>query len=168
MSEVIINPYIFVSESGCSQLTWDENQPVYPGYGGGSRRGLQFSTGFECLGETVSNVTFLLKKTGSPTGTAYAKVWNSSNVEQISLGSIDISTIDSSTQTEYTFDSPSGAHTLANNDFVAFQSENGDASNYIGFAVQNSLTVTGEAQADYPSNSWRTTSTRNAYFKLNS
>ena len=158
---------VSASESGCKQLTWDEDQPVYPAYGGGSRRGMSFTTGFECLGETVSNMTFLLKKTGSPTGTGYVKVWNASNVEQISLGSIDISTIDSSTQTEYTFESPSGSHTLANGDIIAFQSENGTGGNYIGVAVQNSLTVTGEALADYGGSPWRLIPSRNAYWKLN-
>ena len=152
----------------CQQLVWDEDQPTYPAYGGGPRKGMQFTTGFSCLGETVSSMIFLLKKTGSPTGTAYVKVWNSSNVEQITLGSIDISTIDATTQTEYTFDSPSGAHTLANGDIIGFQSDNGDASNYIGLAVNNSLSNTGEAQADYPSGSWRFISGRNAYWKLNS
>lgn len=93
------------------------------------RIGPQFNASAALLGKTVTDVTFYLKKTGSPTGTGYYRCYDSGNNLVAEWGSIDISTI----ATSHTPYKMSGAsRTLVSGDRIVFESNNGDGSNYIG------------------------------------
>jgi hypothetical protein len=143
-------------------------EPIYNGYGGGTRRGVQCTTGMPCIGDLISNVSFKLNKVGSPTGTCQFAVWDSSNVLKCSLGTIDVSslTTDSSGE-DYELSSPSTTYNLANGDIIACEYTGGDGSNKINQGTEHVNTHTGEAYADYPSNAWRYQTGKNVYFKLN-
>jgi len=80
------------------------------------------STSSAIYGKTINSVSFYLKKTGSPTGTAYVRVWSGSNsgsgTQVHEFGTIDVSTLTTS-YVKYTFNT--GSHTLAVNDTVGLQ-----------------------------------------------
>ena len=81
-------------------------------------------------GKKIESVSFWLKKVGSPTGTAYCRVWGNSGsgttVTQLhEFGSIDSSTLASS-YTKYTFDT--GSYTLAVGDTVGIAFTGSSAS----------------------------------------
>ena len=80
------------------------------------------STSSAVYGKTINSVSFYLKKTGSPTGTAYVRVWSGSNsgsgTQVHEFGTIDVSTLTTS-YVKYTFNT--GSHTLAVNDTVGLQ-----------------------------------------------
>ena len=80
------------------------------------------STSSAVYGKTINSVSFYLKKTGSPTGTAYVRVWSGSNsgsgTQVHEFGTIDVSTLTTS-YVKYTFNT--GSHTLAQYDTVGLQ-----------------------------------------------
>ena len=81
-------------------------------------------------GKKIESVSFWLKKVGSPTGTAYCRVWGNSGsgttVTQVhEFGSINSSTLASS-YTKYTFDT--GSYTLAVGDTVGIAFTGSSAS----------------------------------------
>jgi len=76
-----------------------------------------------------------IKKTGSPTGTAYARIWNAADNTLIGeMGSINVSTLTSSS-VDYSFSSPV---TLAGqNVYIGIEYTGGDAGNLIGIGIAN-------------------------------
>tara|TARA_R100000501_G_C2534909_1_gene56220 strand:- start:46 stop:549 length:504 start_codon:yes stop_codon:yes gene_type:complete len=163
MSEVIINPYSFGSaETQYCQPYYDEALPIGVWYGGGSRAGVQFLTGHTAIGQTLTKATQHLKKTGSPTGTMYVRIYNSSGTAQFTFGSKDVSTL-TGTTTSYQFENATG-YTLQANDVLASSFTGGDASNYVRTTKQNATGYTNENFADYPGESFRFTSDKgNSY-----
>ena len=151
----------------CDFTSYDEMQQVGTWYGGGSRRGVEVSTGYACIGTTADSLTFKLKRTGSPTGTCKFAIWSSGNVEQVNFGTLDVTTIDDSTETDYTLDTPSTTYNIQAGDIMAVEFTGGDSSNFIACAIDNSTSAANEALADYPSNAWRFNDDRICYYKLN-
>jgi len=99
----------------------------------GSRIGIEISTGFDCIGGAIKSVVFNFKKEGSPTGTVYARVYNSSNVLKCTLGSFDVSTT-ATTSTNYTFDDPDETYVLQSGDFIVLEYGTGTGSGYLMFS----------------------------------
>jgi len=153
------------AEPRCSQLQQDEGLPVhaFTGSGYGSRVALQVFTGYACLGNEVTSLTYKLQKNNSPTGTCYARIWSSGNVLQCTLGSLDVSTI-STSATDYEFDDPDSSYTCSNGDYIGIEYNSGDNTDYIKFYVHNSVAVAYAGQASYHT-SWSSTSmTRSIYY----
>ena len=163
MSEVIINPYSFGSaETQYCQPYYDEAVPIGVWYGGGSRTGVQFLTGHTAIGESLTKATQHLKKTGSPTGTMYIRIYNSSGVAQFTFGSKDVSTL-TTTTTSYQFENATG-YTLQANDVLASSFTGGNSSNYVRTTKQNATGYTNESYMDYPSEGVRYNATKcNSY-----
>ena len=92
--------------------------------------------------KTINSVSFWLKAVGSPTGTAYCRVWSSSGSGTTITVAHDFGNIDSSTLTssyvKYTFNT--GSHTLAVGDTVGMEfSNSSDSTNLVG--QQGNLTA---------------------------
>ena len=153
---------------GCSFTTYDEMQKTGSGQSGvPSRNGLQVQSGLSCIGNNYTDASFLLNKTGSPTGTVECAVYDSSGTKQVSLGTLDASTLTTS-NVEYNFTDPDATYTCASGDRLVIDYSSGDSSNYIGFAINNAGGDTSnQIQALFVSPSWSTVSSRCVYFKLN-
>ena len=136
----------------------------------GSRIGIEISTGFDCIGGAIKSVVFNFKKEGSPTGTVYARVYNSSNVLKCTLGSFDVSTT-STSLTNYTFDSPDTTYVLTDGDFIVLEYGAGTGSGYLVFSVAVGTAVSNVAYALYApigSESWSTDSDDSCYYQIES
>lgn len=84
------------------------------------RLGQKFSTGHALIGKDVGAFTFRLKKTNSPTGLAYARIRDSSDMIKAELGSIDVSTI-AGTQTDYKIGTGCEHAIIADGDRIALE-----------------------------------------------
>ena len=154
MSNFLVNPYSYVvAETQYCQTVWDEAVPIGVWYGGGSRTGVQFLTGHTAIGESLTKATQHLKKTGSPTGTMYVRIYNSSGTAQFTFGSMDVSTL-TGTTVSYQFENATG-YTLQANDVLASEFTGGDSSNYVRTTKYNASGFTNENYVDYPSESFR-------------
>jgi len=109
---------------------------------------------------TIDSVDFKLAKVGSPTGTAYAKVWDDDDNVLGTLGSIDVSTL-TGTLTFHTFNSASATISTAGTIcYVGMIYESGDGSNLLAYATQESQAIiwgvgciyndTSDIWLDYP------------------
>jgi len=88
-------------------------------------------------GKTINSVSFWLKKSGSPTGNAYIRVWSNSGLGNVGtqeheFGSIDVSTLTTS-YVKHTFST--GSWTLAVNDTVGVE--------WTGVSVSNTPVLQG-------------------------
>ena len=136
----------------------------------GSRIGIEISTGFDCIGGAIKSVVFNFKKEGSPTGTVYARVYNSSNVLKCTLGSFDVSTT-ATTSTNYTFDDPDETYVLQSGDFIVLEYGTGTGSGYLMFSVAVGTAVDNASFALYApvgSESWSTDADDSCYFQIES
>jgi hypothetical protein len=90
-------------------------------------------SGSVLIGKTVSKVEFALAKSGSPTGTVTAGVFNSSGSLLYTFGTIDVSTISTSTSPYvwYAFENTVSTYTLSQNEYVGIRYSGGDSSNWI-------------------------------------
>ena len=90
-------------------------------------------SGSVLIGKTVSKVEFALGKSGSPTGTVTAGVFNSSGVLLYTFGTIDVSTISTSTSPYvwYAFENTVSTYTLSQDEYVGVRYSGGDSSNWI-------------------------------------
>ena len=162
MSNFIVNPFRFVvAETQYCQENSSEPQPVYSGFGGGTRGGVEWLDGHQVIGETVTQCTLFLKKVGSPTGTGYVRVYDkATNTLQHTFGSIDVSTLTTSSA-PYVFDT--GDYVPSAGDILCFVFTGGNASNYPAGRKDGGNGYPYEALADYPSDSWRTVANTQGY-----
>lgn len=87
-------------------------------------------TGSVLIGDVVNSITAGLIKTGAPTGTLTAGVFDSTGATLFTFGTIDVTTITTS-MASYTFTAPSGTHTLAVNQYVGFRGPAPSAGNSV-------------------------------------
>tara|TARA_R100001086_G_C11750177_1_gene235127 strand:- start:164 stop:673 length:510 start_codon:yes stop_codon:yes gene_type:complete len=158
LSPTIFNPYRYAvaSETQYCQSVSSEPQPLGIWYGGGSRGGVRFQAGHPVIGQTMTQCTLYLLKVGSPTGTAYVRIYEmSSNTLQHTFGSIDVSTLTTSSA-PYVFDT--GEYVPSLDDILCCVFTGGDASNYPAGQKDGASGYPSQALADYPSEAWRTAS----------
>ena len=170
MSNFVIDPYRFVSGGGSCEQTVVSGQVLFGVAQYGSRIGIEISTGFACIGGAIESVVFNFKKEGSPTGTVYARVYNSSNVLKCTLGSFDVSTT-STSLTNYTFDSPDVSYVLTDGDFICLEYGTATGSGYLMFSVSVGTAVANVAYALYApvaSPEWSTDSDDSCYYQIES
>tara|TARA_X000001036_G_scaffold201508_1_gene189254 strand:- start:217 stop:1320 length:1104 start_codon:yes stop_codon:yes gene_type:complete len=82
------------------------------------------------VGKRVSKLQMNIYKSNSPTGTATAGVWNSSGELQYTFGTIDVSTLETST-TEYTFNNTDSTHVFSADEYFGIKYQAGSSSNKI-------------------------------------
>jgi len=136
----------------------------------GSRIGIKIDEQFTCAGGAIESVVFNFKKTGNPTGTVYARVYNSSNTLKCTLGSFDVSTTET-TLTNYTFDDPDETYTLQSGDFIVLEYGAGTGSGYLNFSVSVGTAVDNVSFALYApvaSPEWSTDSDDSCYYQIES
>jgi len=85
--------------------------------------GQRFQTGQTLIGKTITRFDANLRKVSSPTGIMTGEIINSSNVQQLNMGTIDVSTL----TTEFV------THTFENTD--GYELKDGDR---IGFSYESS------------------------------
>ena len=120
----------------------------------GVRYGLQIDAGFSDIGKYIKLLRFNVAKAGSPTGNCYAKVYNSSNVEQATSSALDVSTLTTSpTFSDEDFDLGSN-YQIQEGDRIVLEYTNGDASNYIAVAAHNTSSPSNTTHIAYISGSW--------------
>jgi hypothetical protein len=89
------------------------------------------STSSAIYNKNVQEVSFWIKKLGSPTGTATIAVWSNTasggtKTNENTFGTIDVSTLTGS-YVKYTFDT--GSHVMAVDDTIGLEFTGGDVSN---------------------------------------
>ena len=171
MSNFVVDPYRFVVSEPCQETTITEHRQRYTAYGNGWAGGVQFKNEHCTVGDLATNVTFNLLRIGSPTGTAYARVYSDTGgggTIRCTLGSIDVSTI-STSATDYTFNSPDTSYTVVNNDIFAIYFNGGDASNKISFGMNQSDagSFPDNPLGRYPSGSWDFNDQSTMYYIIN-
>ena len=142
MSNFIIDPFRFVTATTCSQTDTDETQTLGQDAGGGRLAvGNRCVSGYDCIGETIGSVIFNLKWSGSGTtsNTIYCRVYNSSDVLKVTMGSITLGNVPT-TLGNVTFDSPDVSYALAENDRIVI--EYNYSGSDLSYSKENS-TVTG-------------------------
>jgi len=115
-------------------------------YGSGAsdgRTGVRIDAGHSGIGKYINKVIFYGNKEGSPTGTYYCKIFNSSNVEVATSSGQDISLLNGGgtngtrANNEHTLTT---FHQIASGDVIAFTYAGGDSSNHLlGYSSSNSL-----------------------------
>ena len=162
MSNFVVNPYQFVTATTCSQTDTDETQTLGQDAGGGRIGvGNRCVTGYDCLGETIGSVIFNLKLSGSGTtsNTIYCRVYDSSNVLKVTMGSITLGNIPT-TLGNVTFDSPDASYDLALNDRIVIEYDySGSDLSY----SKNNATVTGLNFAIEEPSGWSYSTDKCAY-----
>jgi len=113
LSEVVVNPYSFpvpASET-CYSLTGSEARTTSIS----QLMGLSVSAGTDIVGKNITEVSFYLRKNGTPTGTVYVRAWDSSSdipaSPVVTFGSFDASTLSGSFD-KTTFTLSSGSYTV--------------------------------------------------------
>jgi len=179
MSQNIVQPYRYVPPASlktCEQLNVSGYEPVAdPAISTGSRRGIEVSTGFTCLGGEIRKVIFKMKEAGTaPSATyAYCRVYDSGNVLKCTVGYLSsgagiLATSLTGVATDYTFEYPDSTYTLQNGDFIALDYPAGIVSGYIEFAVAVGTAVSNSAYANYNGSVWNTNSSNSVYYKIES
>jgi len=95
-----------------------------------TRIGNKISTGHALIGKTVRGILFRIKRTGTLSGTVYARVYNSANTLVATLGSMDVSSIATSS-TDYTFNNGASSAVIANGDYICLEYTGADAVNLL-------------------------------------
>jgi hypothetical protein len=96
-----------------------------------TRAGEQFGTGSSLIGKKITQVVLVLKKTGTPTGTASVVIRKAVDDAIVAtIGTIDVSTI-TTTDKEYTFTNTSNTYPLAAGDLLLIEYTGGSTSNFI-------------------------------------
>ena len=120
-------------------------------------------------GKTVDSVTFYVKKGGSPTGTAYGKIYNGTTLVETNTSgtNLDVSTL-TGTESAHTFEF-GGTTTLDNGYSVVYEYSGGDGSNYTQFSIQSTDVYDGTNTVlrKYHGGSWSDSTGEDAKFKLN-
>jgi|TARA_R110002051_G_scaffold110476_2_gene183034 hypothetical protein len=142
MSNFLINSYTSSATATCSQTATDETQTLGQSAGAGRLAvGNRCITGYACIGETIGSVIFNLKWSGSGTSsnTIYCRVFDSSNVLKVTMGSITLGNVPT-TIGNVTFDSPDGSYDLAVNDRIVIEYDYSGSD--LSYSKENS-SVTG-------------------------
>ena len=98
----------------------------------------RFLTGHVLIGKTITRFDANLRKAGSPTGDLTARIINSSNVQQLNMGTLDV---DEDLTTEFvtkTFENTDG-YVLADGDRLALYYASGDGSNYPDWQMNTTI-----------------------------
>jgi len=149
-------------ETQYCQPLYDESIPVGTWYGGGSREGVQFKTGHTLIGVSATKATVHSKLVGSPTGTMYFRIFNTSGTLQFEFGSKDVEELTEEV-VSYQFNSGS-SYTIQADDILALDFTGGDASNYVTTTKQNATGYTNEEFVDYDGSAFRYQATKgNSY-----
>jgi len=96
----------------------------------------RFQTGHELIGQTITRFDASIKKVGSPTNDITGRIINSSNEEQLNLGTLDSSTLSTSYATK-TFENTDG-YELENGDRLALYFTAVDDSNIVAWSMNTS------------------------------
>jgi len=120
-------------EGSLSNTTQTGGQPVGASPNDRSIIGQQWNTGNDVVGNNPNKMTWYLYKEGSPTGTVYARITNSTGTAiETSTTTLDPSTLGSdsasATAVEFTF---TGNTTITNGDMLTIEYNAGDTSNRI-------------------------------------
>ena len=113
-----------------SFTTTDATSLIY----GGRRYGVEIKSGHSAIGTVISDIEFYISKSGSPTGSAYFKVYNSSGVQQATTAALDVSTLGSIAFKKLALTSN---HTIVAGDRIVCEFSGGDSSNYVGVGENN-------------------------------
>ena len=92
---------------------------------------------------TVSSLKLYIDKQGSPTGTAYARMWDSAGNIIGTLGTLDVSTLVHLTPSWYTFNSTPVTNPITQTIVIGIEYTGGDVSNRIRVYSQVSDVVDG-------------------------
>ena len=124
------------------------------GGGGGvyNRIGVKFTSGSAYLAKTVDRVSFWLKKTGSPTGTASIVIRNSAGTIKETIGTLDVSTLTGSFAW-YDFSSSTSATVLETDDRIEIIFTGGSGGNLVdvGFDTTSQYDTTNTHASVYVS-----------------
>jgi len=150
MSNFLINPYMFPVPA--TEL-W-----AVTGTGENDGMGLnvtilaqRFQTGQTLIGKTITRFDVNLRKVGSPSGIMTGRIINSSNVQQLNMGTLDVSTLTTSYVTK-TFENTDG-YVLADGDRLSIWYSDGDGSNYPDWSM-NTTSESNTNGSYYLSGSW--------------
>ncbi len=101
---------------------------------GNRRYGVEIKAGHPAIDAVISDIEFYISKSGSPTGSAYFKVYNSSGTQQATTAALDVSTLGGIGWTRLQLTS---THTIAAGDRIVCEFSGGDSSNYVGVGENN-------------------------------
>ena len=134
------------------------------------RGGEEFNVDAALRGQTVSEISAWLKKTGSPTGLGYFRAYDSGGALVATFGSVDVATFTGS-YVEYS--SGTGAtRILATGDKLVFEYSGGDASNNVQMEVAATCLydcpgATRTRQTDYSvAGGWSTNNTNDYHMSF--
>lgn len=97
---------------------------------GSTTGGISLASTSTLIGKNVNVIGFKLSKVGNPTGTATCNVYRTGVSQPYSFGSIDVSTLTTTSAINY-FDDPDMVLTLQSGDRIVIEYSGGDASNYV-------------------------------------
>ena len=110
----------------------------------------RFQTGHELIGQTITRFDASIKKVGSPTSDITGRIINSSNVEQLNLGTLDSSTLSTSYATK-TFENTDG-YELADGDRLALYFTASSDSDTVDWSMNT--TTESNTNGSYFTGSW--------------
>lgn len=140
-----INPTSGTKNSYYNQST---NMPVY----GGIRRGNYFND--FAMPSIITRGTLYLYKTGSPTGTAYYRIYNAGDGSLLgTIGEIDVTTL-TTTPTVNSFDTNGVLVPAGTNIYAVIEFNGGDASNCINTSCHSSSSYGSYAPVTYTAGEW--------------
>tara|TARA_R110000744_G_scaffold34061_3_gene79620 strand:- start:62 stop:847 length:786 start_codon:yes stop_codon:yes gene_type:complete len=157
--------------SSLSNTTQNGGQPIAAAPNARTIIGQQFNTGNAVVGNSPINFTWYLYKEGSPTGTVYSRITNSTGtVSETSTTTLDPSTLNTgsgnATAIEFTF---TGNTSMSTGDMVTIEFTGGDNSNRVWVRANESAPVSDSVYRMYDtSGNWSTLSaTESATFIIN-
>ena len=107
------------------------------GNNAGVRYGVEINSGNSGIGKYIEKLRFYVGRVGSPTGNCFAKVYDSSNVEQATSNAVDVTTIIASPGRQNLDMDLTTVHQLAVDDRIVLEYTNGSATNYIAVNARN-------------------------------
>lgn len=158
----VIKSDLYQTSTSTTSTQNDTNSGVYLDSDDSTRAGEEFTA---LVASNITSATFKLGKSGSPTGTAYCRVYRVSDGSLLgTLGSIDVSTL-GAPYADRTFNTSS---VLVDRDeavYIVMQYDGGNSSDKVAFAVQTT-DVYADGVYCYYIGSWNTSSTADSYFSV--
>ena len=115
MSSQVVNSYRYVPAGGSSCPVENETAGNFRITSVTYAMGLSVQSGSEIVGKNITDISFNLKRVGSPTGTVYVRAWDSSGdipaTVGANFGSFDASTLSTSYEKK-TFTISSGSYAV--------------------------------------------------------
>lgn len=106
--------------------------------------------------EAITLVEFYLLRTGTPTGTLFVRQKNrKSETVKVEFGSIDVTTINNSTPTIYSFAQPGNTIKMAVEDIIACEYTTGTETNYISLIRKAGSPVKFVHSINHDGTQWR-------------